>query len=61
MHKFSTASAKSLGLTVRPAKRVPTPSASSAYHTVRLRGPRSRVAQRTQASAFAASWRKPMH
>ncbi len=28
MHKFSTVSAKSLGLTVRPAKRVPTPSAS---------------------------------
>ena len=28
MHKFSTASPKSLGLTVRPAKRVPTPSAS---------------------------------
>ena len=38
MHKFSTASPKSLGLTVRPAKRVPTPSASSAYPIVRLQG-----------------------
>ena len=32
-----------------------TPSASSTYRTVRLRGPLSRVAQRTQVVAFVAS------
>ncbi len=52
MHKFSTAAAKS---SVLPALRDPlarVPPASSTYPTVRLRGPPSRVAQRTQAGAF---------
>ena len=57
MHKFSTAATKSSGVLHRLccATRKRVPPASSTYRTVRLRGPLSRVAQRTQVVAFVAS------
>ncbi len=58
-HTRSTASAQCSGVLHRPrcATRKRVPPASSPYPTVRLRGPLSRVAQRTQIGPFAASRR----
>ncbi len=62
MHKFSTVAPKPSGVLHRlrcaTRKRV---AGFSAYRTVRLRCPRSRVAQRTQDGVFGVSLRKPMH
>ncbi len=47
MHKFSTAATKSSALTARPAS-AGAPGLLNVLQGVRLRGPLSRVAQRTQ-------------
>jgi len=55
MHKFPTAATKSSGVLHRP--RDPQAGASGSP----LRGPRSRVAERRQASAFTVSLQEPIY
>ena len=54
MHKFSTAATQSSALTVLRDPQAGAPDLLN-VPTVRLRGPLSRVAQRTQVGVFVAS------